>query len=182
MLSKLLERAVCTQLVSYIKVKSLMPRHQSAYRRRHSTETALAIVFSELISTLDDGNLALMALLDLSAVFDCVDQDILLSRLHITYGIGNTVHSWMSSCLSGRTQSVRVDGAPSRAATVQYGVPQGSVLGPLLFCYTPPIWRWSWLITVLCRIFMLRTRSYFYTVVRIRPNSCKSSRSRALWT
>ena len=91
MLSKLLERAVCTKLVSYLNVNSLMPRHQSAYRRRHSTETALAFVFSELISALDDGNLALMALLDLSAAFDCVDHDILLSRLNITYGIGNTV-------------------------------------------------------------------------------------------
>ena len=93
MLSKLLERAVCTQLVSYLNVNSLMPRHQSAYRRRHSTETALALFFSELISALDDGNLALMVLLDLLAVFDCVDHDILLSRLNITYGIGNTVHS-----------------------------------------------------------------------------------------
>ena len=74
-----------------------------------------------------------MVLLDLSAAFDCVDHDILLSRLNITYGIGNMVHSWMSSYLSGRTQFVRVDGASSRAETMQYGVPQGSVLGPLLF-------------------------------------------------
>ena len=72
-----------------------------------------------------------MALLELSAAFDCVDHDILLSRLNITYGIGNTVHSLMSSYLSGRTQSV--DGASSRAETMQYDVPQGSVLGPLLF-------------------------------------------------
>ena len=105
-LSKLLERAVCIQLVSYLNVNNLMPRHQSAYRRRHSTETALAFVLSELISALDDGNLALMALLDLSVAFDCVYHNILLSRLNITYGIGNTVHSWMSSYLSGRTQSV----------------------------------------------------------------------------
>ena len=110
-LSKLLERAICTQLVSCLNVNSFMPRHQSAYHRRHLTETALALVFSELISALDDGNLALMALLNLSAAFDCVDHDILLSRLNITYGIRNTVHSWMSSYLSGRTQFVRVDGA-----------------------------------------------------------------------
>ena len=130
-LSKLLERAVCTQLVSYLNVNSLMRRHQSAHRRRHSTDTALAFVFYELISALDDGNLVLMALLDLSAAFDCIDHNI--SRLNITYGIGNTVHSWISSYLSGSTRSLRVDGASSRAETMQYGVPQGSVLGPLLF-------------------------------------------------
>ena len=113
--SKILERAVCTQLVSYLNVNSLMPRHQSAYGRRHSTETALAFVFPELVSALDDVNLALMALLDLSAAFDCVDHNILLSRINITYGIGNRVHNWMSSYLSGRNQSVRVEGASSRA-------------------------------------------------------------------
>ena len=182
MLSKLLERAVCTQRVSYLNVNSLMPRHESAYRRRHSTETALAFVFSELISALDDSNLALMALLDLSAAFDCVDHDILLSRLNITYGIGNTVHSWMSSYLSGRIQSVRVDGASSLAETMQYGVPQASVLGPLLFLLYTADWTQSSLTTGLYRTFMLTTRSCIYTVVRIKSYSCGSSRSRALWT
>ena len=110
-----------------------MSRHQSAYRRRHSTEASLAFVFFELISALDDGNVALTALLDPSAAFDCVNHDILLGRLNITYGIGNTVHSWMSSYLSGMTKPVRVDGASSHAETMQYGVPQGSVLGTLLF-------------------------------------------------
>ena len=85
------------------------------------------------MSALDDGNLTLMALLDLSAAFDYVDHDILLRRLNITYGIGNTFHSWMSSYLSGRIQSVRVDGSLSRAETMQDGVPQWAVLGPLLF-------------------------------------------------
>ena len=132
-LSKLLEQAVCTQLVSYHNINSLTPRNQSAYHRRHSTETALAFVFSELISALDDGNLTLMALLDLSAAVDCVDHNILLSRLNITYGIGNMVRSWVSSYLSGRTQSVWVDGTSSHAETMQYGVPQGSVMGLLLF-------------------------------------------------
>ena len=119
--------------IVWLYIKSLTPRHQPAYRRRHSTETALAFVFSELTSALDDGNLAVMAPLDLSAAFDCVDHDILLSRLNITYAIGNTFHSWMSSYLSDRTQSVRVDGISSRAETMHYGVPQGSVLRPLLF-------------------------------------------------
>ena len=100
----------------------------------------MALALSELISALDDGNLALMALLDRSAAFECVDHDILLSRLNIKYRIGNTVDSWMSSYLPGRTQSVRVDGASSRAETMQYGVPQVSVLGPSCFCYTPLIW------------------------------------------
>ena len=134
---------VLIEFFSYLNVNSLMSRHQSAYRRHHSTEAALAFVFSELISALDDGNLTLMALLDLSAAFDCVDHDILLSWLNIAYGIENTVNRWMSSYLSGRTQSVRVDGASSRAKTMQYGVLHGSVLGPLLFLlYTVDLcWR-----------------------------------------
>ena len=120
-LFKLLERAVCTHFVSYLNVNSLMPRHQSAYRWHYSTETALAFVFSELISALDDGNLALMALLALSAASDCIDHDILLSRLNITYGIGNMVHSWISSYQSGRTQSVQVDDVIWSASRVRCG-------------------------------------------------------------
>ena len=67
-----------------------------------------------------------------ASTFSRIFIGVLTSNCLITYGIGDTVHSWMSSYLSGRTQSVRVDGASSRADTMQYGVPQVSVLGPSL--------------------------------------------------
>ena len=79
--SKLLERAVCSQLVAYLDEANLMPPNQSAYMRCHSTETALTVAFSEVISELDKGNLVLLSMLDLSAAFGCVDHDILLNRL-----------------------------------------------------------------------------------------------------
>ena len=87
-----------------------MPPTQSAYRRLHSTETALTAVFPDIINELDKGNLVLLSMLDLSAAFDCVDHDILLSRLDMSYGIWLVAHQWLTSYLTGRTQSVRHNG------------------------------------------------------------------------
>ena len=89
---KHLERAVCSQLAEYLDNNNLMRSNQSAYRRSHSTETALTAVFSDIISELDRGNLVLFSMLDLSAAFDCVDHDIILSRLDTSYGIRSTSH------------------------------------------------------------------------------------------
>ena len=89
---KLIKRAVCLQLVAYLDADKLMPPNQSAYRRLHSTETALTPVFSDIINELDRGNLVLLSMLDLSAAFDCVDHRILLSRLDMSYGIRLVAH------------------------------------------------------------------------------------------
>jgi hypothetical protein len=85
-LSKLLERAVCAQLVSFLDQNDL-PWHQSAYRRFHSTDTAFTVVFSNILTALDSGQLTLLSLLDLSAAFDCVDHDILLKSLNSKHSI-----------------------------------------------------------------------------------------------
>ena len=86
-ISKLLERAVSAQLAVYLDCNKLMSPNQSAYRKCHSTETALTAVFSNIIEELDKGNLVLLTMLDLSAAFDCVDHEILLNRLERSYGI-----------------------------------------------------------------------------------------------
>ena len=74
-----------------------------------------------------------MALLDLSAAFDTLDHSILLKRLETTYGVRGTVLDWFVCYLSGRSQTVIVDGVVPASRHFVYGVPQGSVLGPVLF-------------------------------------------------
>ena len=106
---------------------------QSAHRRQHSTETAVLKVVSDILKAEDDGKVTLLGLLDLSAAFDTVDHAILLDRLDVSFSIGGAVLSWIQSFITGRTQVVPVDEEQSTVSNVFCGVPQGSVLGPVLF-------------------------------------------------
>ena len=90
---QLLETAVSSQLAVYLDFNKLMPPSQSAYRKCHSTETALTAVFSNIFEELGKGNLVLLTMLDFSAAFDCVDHEILLNRLERCYGIQSIAHS-----------------------------------------------------------------------------------------
>ena len=132
-LSKLLERLVSQQLLAYLKQNDLLPNRQSAYRAHHSTETAVLRVLSDILLALDSGNIAVLALLDLSAAFDSVDHATLLQRLRKSYGLDGSVIAWFASYLNNRTQHVRLSASRSTESAVLYGVPQGSVLGPILF-------------------------------------------------
>jgi hypothetical protein len=141
-LSKLLERLVARQLLDYLNTSRLLPDQQSAYRAYHSTETAVLKVLSDILLAVDEGDLAVLALLDLSAAFDTVDHAILLRRLQVTYGIRDSVHCWFTSYLKDRTQYVRCGSSASTPRVVAYGVPEGSVLGPILFVlYTADLIR-----------------------------------------
>jgi len=86
-LSKLIEKAICSQVTMYLESKNILPMSQSAYRCSHSTETALLKVYSDLTDTVDQGEIVLLGLLDLSSAFDTVDYTVLLRKLEMTHGI-----------------------------------------------------------------------------------------------
>ena len=132
-ISKLLERLVARQLMEYLRSNDLLPTFQSAYRPFHSTETAVLRVLSDILKAVDSGDVAGLVLLDLSAAFDTVDHDILIRRLQITYGINGTAIQWFRSYLTDRSQYVRRGVVRSSSSRLVCGVPQGSVLGPILF-------------------------------------------------
>ena len=112
----------------------------SAYRDKHSTETALIKVQNDILSALDAGSSAIWLMLDLSAAFDTIDHDILLSRLCNVYGITGDTPDWLRSYLTGRIQRVVIENAVSGDQELGLGVPQGSVLGPKIYCmYTKPV-------------------------------------------
>ena len=133
LISKVIERLVCGQIKDHLKRCELMPVLQSAYRSGHSTESCLLKVMSDILDAADSGEVSLVGLLDLSAAFDTVDHDILLHRLQSSFGIGGVILHWIRSFLTDRTQAVVFCGERSSVCRLNCGVPQGSVLGPLLF-------------------------------------------------
>ena len=142
-ISKLLERLVASQLTAYLTDNKLLPDHQSAYRAAFcSKETVIAQVLSDILTALDSGDIAALCLLDLSAAFDTVDHSILLRRLQRSYGLNGSALAWFGSYLNQRQQHVTHRGVESARTTTQFGVPQGSVLSPILFVlYTADVVR-----------------------------------------
>ena len=132
-MSKVVERLAAAQLHQYLAEHRLLPCRQSAYRRSHSTETAIIDVLSDAFTAADEQQVTLMGLLDLSAAFDCVDHELLLYRLRQNFGFSGAVLKWLTSFVTGRTHQVAFNGQLSPVQPVLYGVPQGSCLGPLLF-------------------------------------------------
>ena len=145
-LSKILEKIVAKRLNAHLcafrqYIEHLLSNHvQSAYKRFHSTETALLKIHNDIICNMDNGKVTALTLLDLSAAFDTIDHATLLERLYGHLGISGTDLQWFKAYISNRQQRVHIDGSLSCPQDLNFGVPQGSVFGPSLFClYTTSI-------------------------------------------
>jgi hypothetical protein len=131
-LSKVLERAAAEQLAEHLESQHLLEPMQSAYRRKFSTETALVKIHDDVCRALGERKVVLLVMLDLSAAFDTVNHALLLSILE-SLKVTDVALEWFRSYLSDRHQVVCIQGSSSDPKSLKCGVPQGSVLGPLLF-------------------------------------------------
>ena len=134
--SKVFERSATNQLVLYLEQNKLLNEIQHAYRKFHSTITCLSEVVNYIYKENDKGNLVGIASLDLSKAFDSINHTLLIQKLG-KLGLGDTSLEWCKSYLQQRTQKTKFKNYISTEETVTSGVPQGSILGPILFiCFT----------------------------------------------
>ena len=131
--SKILERAVYVQIQEYLKANKLLYEFQSGFRKSYSTDTCLINLMDYIRILKSKGNYVGMVLLDLQKAFDTVDHEILCNKLE---AMGINFTKWFKSYLGDRNQIVVANETSSEPGIVSCGVPQGSILGPLLFlCY-----------------------------------------------
>ena len=131
-LSKIFERLMARQIINYIEQNQIYKQTMSGFRKRHSTETILMKIRNDITGAMNKGEVTLAAFLDYSKAFDTVDYKILLTKLR-RIGFSNKAAMLMLSYLSDRRQFVEIDDKKSDFGTVLFGVPQGSILGPVLF-------------------------------------------------
>ena len=124
---------VLKRLNFHTDLHNLQCKYQYGYKKYHSTETLLLKVVNDILIGFDKNTGTILLLLDLSAAFDTVDIEKLLRILQNEFGIQGLSLQWFRSFLIGRKQLVRINTVVSETVDVLYGVPQGSVLGPLLF-------------------------------------------------
>lgn len=141
LLSKILEKVTFWQINDYFQKNNIIPKHQSGFRLAHSTTTALLNLTDYILRAADERKAAVLIALDFSKAFDTIDHELLCAKLHY-YGFDQMSLSFFRSYLNGRTQRVKIGHEVSQSKAVQSGVPQGSVLGPLLFTvYTSDMFR-----------------------------------------
>ena len=132
-LCKVIEKAAGGQVTSHLANNQIGKELQSAYKAKHSTETALLKIFNEILKNLDKQHSVFLCLLDLSPASDTVNFDILLKRLNHTLGIRGDALAWFHSYLSQRKMTVKIDSSYSDPSILDCSVPQGSWLGPRLY-------------------------------------------------
>ncbi len=132
-IGKIIENVVFNQLNKYLNSKGYLDKFPSGFRAHHSTDTALIKIINDIHLNSDTGTISLLVLLDLSAAFDTVDHNILLQRLENCVELSGMVHKWFRSYLEGRGYYMRIGEHKSKQTSMTCGVPQGSILAPLLF-------------------------------------------------
>ena len=130
--SKLVEKAVHNQVYEYLSINGLIHPDHHGFLRNHSTATALQQLVDTWLRAADNGKLSATILLDLRAGFDVINHDILIQKL-VEYGFDDKSVSWFRNYLTGRHQCIQIESSFSEFVSVPWGVPQGSILGPLLF-------------------------------------------------
>ena len=131
-IDKIFEKLIHKRMASYLEANNVLYKNQFGFRQKNSTVHSLISLTETVRSAIENNNLACGIFIDLQKAFDTVDHDILLDKLH-NYGFRGLSNNWIRSYLTGRVQFVHIQGENSIQREVKYGVPQGSVLGPLLF-------------------------------------------------
>ncbi len=132
-IGKIIKKVVFNQLNNYLNSNGYLDNFQSGFQPHHSTETALIKIINYISFNPDSGKISVLVLLDLSAAFDTVDHNILLERLENWVGLSGMVLKWFRSYLEGRGYYVSIGEHKSKWTSMTCGVPQGSILAPLLF-------------------------------------------------
>ena len=130
--SKILEKSIFLQTISYLEENNLLHPSHHGFRSNHNTCTALLQMYDSWIQAFEENEISAVVLVDMSTAFDVVDHPILLEKL-ILYGFQESAINWIKSYLSERIQHVFIEGSLSQPLDVDTGVPQGSIMGPLLY-------------------------------------------------
>ena len=136
-IGKVLQKVAVHRLTEHLTMNGLHKEYQSAYKTRHSTETTLLRVKHDIAGALDRNHDMMFVMLDLLVAFDTIDHVHLLKLLQDEYGVRGTALAWFRTYMEDRTYRVQIDSTTSELIPLQCGVPQGSVLGPVIFTFTP---------------------------------------------
>ncbi len=131
-LNKIMEKLMYKRLITFLNKYNILYKYQFGFRENYSTTLALIEILDNILEEIENGKFVAGIYLDLSKAFDTVDHNILLHKLN-HYGIRGNALNWFSSYLNNRKQMTHINKTSSKLQNIKYGVPQGSVLGPLLF-------------------------------------------------